>query len=393
MILLKLFYFLKGYVIIKERAFSMVKLINIAHSNGIFLWNASADRAYVKKCDLERLKAAANKYGLSVEVIKTVGFYDKFIKNNAWLFLLSAAFVLSFFLIASGYVWNIEVNGCKEPIKSEVLAALETEGLTVGVRKAALPSGNTLKDRVIYNVDGVDWAWVYFDGITARVEVSVGKTAPQIVRKTEPCNLAAMSDGIITHVIAEKGRTLFASGARVSAGDIIVSGAMPGGEKHPPYTVHAEGKVYAETLHTKSKTASLYKSYTKDTGEEYSCRTLRLFSFEIPLSRQKVPFTEYRTERDITPFGICTYRYIETETEVRQIPEELAIAEAREDLYEEIARELSGGAKKTAEEILTKRITEDKVKVTLSMSFIENIATKTKIEEWQTEELTDDKAD
>ncbi len=393
MILLKLFYFLKGYVIIRERAFSMVKLINISHSNGIFLWNATADGAYIKKSDLERLEKLASRYGLSVEVVKKVSFYDKFIKNNAWLFLASAAVVLSFFLVASGYVWNIEVNGCKEPKKSEVLAALETEGLTVGAWKYALPSGNTLRDRIIYNVDGVNWAWVYFDGITARVEVSVGKVAPQIVKGKEPCNLVALSDGIITHVIAEKGRTLLSKGSRVSAGDIIVSGAMPGGEKHPPYTVHAEGKVYAETLHTKSKTVSLYKSYTKDTGHEYIYRTLRLFSIEIPLSRQKVPFTEYRTERDITPFGICTYRYIETETEVRQIPEELAVSEASEELYEEIAHELTGGARKQTEDIRTNRITGDKVKVTLSMSFIENIATKSKIEEWQTEELTDDKAD
>lgn len=393
MILLKLFYFLKGYVIIKERAFSMVKLINIAHSNGIFLWNTSAHSAYVKRRDLARLEKLASEYGLSLEVIKSVSFYDKFIKNNAWLLLSSSVFVLSFFIIASGYVWNIEINGCKEPIKSEVLAALETEGLTVGAWKASLPSGNTLKDRIIYNVGGVNWAWVYFDGITARVEVSVGKAAPQIVRETEPCNLTAATDGIITHIVAEKGRTLLASGARVSAGDIVVSGAMPGGEKHPPYTVHAEGKIYAETLHTKTKTVPLYKSYTKDTGEDYIYRTLRLFSFEIPLSRQKVPFEEYRTERDITPFGICTYRYIETETETRQVPEELAIAEAHEALYEEIARELSGGARKTAEDIRADRITEDRIKVTLSMSFIENIATKTKIEEWQTEESTDDKTD
>lgn len=393
MILLKLFYFLKGYVIIRERAFSTLKLINIAHSHGIPVWNASADRAYIKKCDLARLTNLANGHGLSLEVIESISFYDSFIKGNAWTLLASAVFVLSFFIISSGYVWNIEVNGCKEPKKAEILAELEKEGLTVGAWKASLPSGNRLRDRIIYSVDGVGWAWVYFDGITARVEVSLGKPAPQIVADTEPCNLTAATDGIITHIIAENGRTLLAKGTRVSAGDIIVSGAMPGGEKHPPYTVHAEGKVYAETLHTKTKTVPLHQSFSRDTGEEYVYRTLRLFSFEIPLSRQKIPFEEYRTERDITPFGICTYRYIGTETEVRQVPEELAAEDAREALYEEIAGELSGGAKKISEEIRTERITEDRIKVTLSMSFIENIATKTKIEAWQTEELTDDKTD
>ena len=82
MILLKLFYFLKGYVIIRERAFSMVKLINVAHSNGIFLWNASADSAYIKKTDLKMLEKLAARYGLSVEIVRTVSFYDKFIKNT-----------------------------------------------------------------------------------------------------------------------------------------------------------------------------------------------------------------------------------------------------------------------------------------------------------------------
>lgn len=253
-----------------------------------------------------------------------------------------------------------------------------------------MPSGNHLKDSIIYKLDGVGWAWVYLNGITARIEVSSDKLLPPVISEAQPCNICAAKDGIISYISAEKGRAILTCGAYVSAGDIVISGAMPAGEKTPPYTVHAKGKVYAETLYTKSKTVSLYKSYTDDTGREYVRRTFRFFGFEIPISRQKPPFDEYRTETDITPFGICSYRHIETETEKRQIPEEFAVEAAREALYEEISAELSVGASKIFEEIHTERLTEDKIKVTLSMSFIENIAAEAKIDPRQMEELTND---
>lgn len=390
MFLLKIFYFLKGYVIINILDSEGAKLLNILSENNVHIWNVTATRAYVSKGDFKRISELARKNAIAIECEKEISFYESYLKNCGWFLMFSLTLVTVLFFLSSLYVWDIEVNGCDEDIAAEVMTILEEQGLYKGVLKSSLPDGNTLRDSIIYNIDGVNWAWVYLDGTLARVEVSVGVPPPDMDFDNSHCNISAARDGIILSVSAKNGRALLTKGDRVSAGDIVISGAMPGGVLYPPYTTRAEGEVYAETVHTDSRIVPLYKTYTKDTGDSYTLYTLRLFSLEFPLGRTKVPFDEYRTEADITPIGICKYRYTETTSYKEQIPSELAADEAREAMYEKIAKTIAHGSSKTDERMVVEQITEDSIKVTLAMTFRENIGVRTPIELWQTEELKND---
>ena len=66
-------------------------------------------------------------------------------------------------------------------------------------------------------------------------------------------------------------------------------------------------------------------------------------------------------------------KYIETETEREQLPEDTAVREAQDALEEKIAAELLPGSRKTDERVTAERVSDESIKVTLSMSFIENI--------------------
>ena len=390
MILLKIFYFLKGYVIIDIMDGEGAKLLNILSENNIHIWNVTATKAYAFRRDFEIISQLAKRNAIAIECAEEISFYSRYLKNCGWFLTLSAILVTTLFILSSLYVWEIEINGCDEATKAEIMTILNEKGLHTGVLKSTLPDGNTLKDSIIYNVDGVNWAWVYLDGTLARVEVSVGVAPPLMDNDKSHCNISAARDGIITSISAKNGRALFSRGDRVSAGDIVISGAMPGGVLYPPYSTRADGEVYAETVHTQSCIVPLYKTYTKDTGDSYTLYTLRLFSLEIPLGRTKVPFEEYRTDADITPLGICKYRYTETTSYKEQISFELAADEAREAMYEKIVSDIAHGSVKTDERMITEYITEDSIKVTLAITFRENIGVRTPIEMWQTEELKND---
>lgn len=393
MFLLKIFYFLKGYVIIDIIDSEGAKLLNILTENNIHIWNVTARRAYAFKCDFKRISELAKRNGIAVECADEISFYNRYLKNSGWFMIFSVAFVTLMFFLSTLYVWEIEVVGCEDNTAEKIIEVLDANGLRQGVLKNSLPDGNTLKDFIIYNVDGVNWAWVYLDGTLARVEVSVGKKPPRIQNNTAHCNISAATDGIITSISAKNGRALLTKGVKVSAGDIIISGAMPGGALYPPYTTRAEGEVFAQTVHTDCRIVPLHKTHTENTGNVHTLYTLRLFSLEIPLSRCKVPFDEYRTDAKIVPIGICRYRYYETSSHTEQIPSELAADEAREAMYEKIVSEIAHGSVKTDERLLVERITEDSIKVTLAMTFTENIGVRTPIEAWQTEELKNDTTD
>jgi len=381
----KFFYFLEGYVIIDIMGRKGNQLLNIARENGIFLWNVTDSRAHLKKKDLKKLKEIALSDGIEFIVSDEVGFFKKYFSGYGWFFILGALLVSLFFLIASGYIWKIEVHTENEILKAEILEILSQNGVKIGAKKSALPSGNSLRDSIIYGTDSVSWAWVYIDGILARVELSEKIPAPEIADNIER-NIIASKSGIIHSVSPKNGKALYKKGDRVEKGDIVISGVIESPDESFRI-VSAKGEVLAETSYTESIIVPLYKTYLSDTGNYYTMRTLRLFSLEIPLKRiHAIDFESYRTEEKLTPFGICTYRYIETESEVKQIPIDTAVFEATEYMYKKILSHTSKNPKKIFENVTYQHITSDKIKVTLTMNFIENIGEESPIYEWQTEE-------
>ncbi|MBQ7794303.1 MAG: sporulation protein YqfD [Clostridia bacterium] len=384
---------MKGYVIIDIMEEKGARLLTLCAEHGIRLWNVTPSSAYCSVRNWQMVSDICQNSGIAVTIAREVSF-RKTLASGVGGLLAGGIVIIFFFIAAAGYVWEIEVNGCREEVAGEVLAVLEEQGLTVGVRKSSLPSGNALRDSIIYNIDGINWAWVYLDGTLARVEVSYKLPHEPVITKGEPCNITAVRDGVILSVSATSGRKTAAVGQTVSAGDILISGAMPGGTLTAPYTVCAEGEVLAETVHTKSCSVPLVKTYTADTGEVFVRRAFRLFELEIPLGFNKSPdFEQYRVEKTTPPVGICTYRYIGTESITEQIPSETAVSEAAEALAEEIAHELTSGARKTDEQVRFVHSGAGFVNVTLTMNFIENIGIETPVQLWQTEELTNDKTD
>ena len=385
MFIQKFFYFLKGYVIIDIMGRKGNHILNIARENGIFLWNVTAYEAHLKKKDLKRLKDLALANGIEFIVTDEISFSKKYLSGYGWFFILGALLVSVFFLIASGYIWKIEVNTDNENLKSEILEILSENGVKIGAKKSSLPTDNNLKDAIIYGTDSVSWAWVYFDGILARVELSEKIEAPPIDDKSEK-NIVAAKDGIIHSISPKNGKALYKKGDKVEKGDIVISGVIdsPDGNLRK---VSAKGEVLAETSYTESIIVPLYKTYVFDTGNIYTMRTLRLFSLEIPLKRiHALTFKSYRTEEKITPFGICTYRYIETDSEEKQLPIDTVVTDAKEYMYKKILGTTSRNPKKIFENVTYEHITSDKIKVVLTMNFIENIGETSPIYEWQMEE-------
>lgn len=383
----KIFYFLKGYVIIDIRGKGFARFLSMCTARGVRLWNITPGRAYVWASDFAALRQAAKKAGVSVRIVKKCGLRYDFIRSGRWFAAVAAAVFVLLMFIGTQYVWQVDIEGCDEQTAERVKERAEEFGLRAGVRKSSLPDGNTMRDELIYNIDEINWAWVYLEGMRARIAVSENIPAPNIEFDNTPCNISAAREGILKRVSVTGGRAVLSAGVKVEPGDIIISGAMPGGQMVPPYEVAAEGEVFAETLHTKSCDYPLYRTHLVDTGAQKVYYSLRLFELELPLFHGKIDFDEYRTELKTPPVGICSYRYIETETITEPISLQTAEYEAREILYEQIAAELAPGSSRTDEQLISKKISEDTLRVTLTMSFIENIGVKTPIKQWQTEEL------
>ena len=393
MFLLKIFYFLKGYVIIEINDERMSRFINALFEKNIKIINATSKSVTVRKCDFEYALMLSEEMGIEPAGVRECSVLNTLKKRSSWFFILSFLVFSMILYMSSGYIWMVKVVGCSDELADRVLKSAEMAGVRCGVRKKDLPKLNDIKEAVLYDVDELYWAWVHLEGVCARIEVRC-KMPPPKLENFQTCNVVAAKAGYIIYISADHGRKLYTSGTWVEEGDVLISGVMPASEKYPAYEVAADGEVIAQTVYTKSCVYPLYKTYTKDTGYEKTLYSLRLFELEIPLYCGKFPdMQEYRTQVKAPPIGVCTKKYIETETVREEIPIETAVWEAKEALYGKIAVTLSRGAVKTDEKVTYKRISEDEIEVSLVMNFNEDIGIKKEIEGWQLEEITDDKTD
>lgn len=387
MFLIKIFYFFKGYAIIGIKGTGAARLASLCRARKIMLWNVDAHRMSVFASDVDEVITAAKKVGATVEILSLHSFRESFAARSGWICVLTAALFLSAALLSSGYVWSIETEGCGEETAAAVLSAAEKFGLRVGARKIDLPDGDGMRDGIIYTVDGVSWAWVYLEGTHARIRVMEKIAAPPVMRDNEPGNIAAAYDGILYFVSAKRGRALLAAGDRVSAGEVVITGEMPESEKSPAHNIRAEGEVYARTVRTAACEYQLTRVKMRDTGRSTVRRWISVFGFKLPLYLHSSPgFESYRTEVCEREVGLCGVRYIETEAFYEQLPEDTAVSEAVDALGEKIAKQIQPGSRKTDERVAWQKTDENKIKVTLSLSFIENIGQRTPI---RTEDETD----
>ena len=392
MFLLKIFYFLKGYVIIKLKKENVAEIVNKSVENNIKIISANSDSVTIFECDYKKFVRLCN---VAVLQKQNIGIKQFLMKDRFGVFAVCLVVYAVVFLLSTQYIWSIDLDGADGDKKAEVLEKLELEGLKIGARKSSIPNGNTLKDSIIYSVDGINWAWVYFEGTHAKVQVSKEIPPPKMNENNFPCNISANCDGVISYVNCERGRKLLPNGTTVSKGDVVISGVMPPSENNPMRTVSASGDVYAKTVHKETVFYPLYHTTLLDTGNVFTLFSVKVLDFEIPLwSRKRIPYKSYRTENKYVPIGICKYKYIETDVVQEPVSEDVAVYEARELLYERIANRVSPDSHLESEKIETQKISDDMISVTLTMNFTENIACVTPITTEQTEEfLTNDKTD
>lgn len=235
------------------------RFLNLCTINGITLWNVQNNGVKVKACtgakSYKNIRKSAKKSGMKVRITRKRGL-PFFIKNNkARVGILVGFFVaVSFLVFSSCVLWEIDVSG-NSRIKSEtLLESLEGYGVRVGVIKSKIDT-LTIEDELLKEYPEISWVSINIFGTKAVLEVKENSEKPKIADDKTPTNVVAKKDGQIILVEGYRGTNAVKEGDVVVKGDLLISGITTnadGSEK----TVHATGKVFAETRSSVSGSAS-----------------------------------------------------------------------------------------------------------------------------------------
>ena len=285
MFLLKVYNYIRGFLTITVEGYFIERFLNICTRRNIYLWNVR--------------RRGTNKMSMNISIngfkkLGTVGYKSKsavkIVRRRGWPFLIKKykkrhaffagiiVFVAMVILMTS-FVWAVEVTGNDTVSKSDIKEALARAGLKTGMPRFQIDVDD-IENNIMMERDDLIWVGINIKGTRAKVEVKERRQIPDIIPEDQPCNIVARIDGVIESIDVRSGEKLAKIGDVVSAGEFLVSGALPSDVVGVRY-VHARADVFAKTWHEETRKIVYIIEEHNLTGRFQNKNSLEIFGFRI----------------------------------------------------------------------------------------------------------------
>ncbi len=326
--MLKLFYFFRGYLVIRVSGASAERFMNLCGIRRMMLWNIKQDgESYIMCISLKsffELRDIVRKTSTRVVILKRIGlpFLLPGVKKR-WFFLIFILIVTVLFLLSQFLLWNIHIEGNRTIEKERIEAFLEEHGVKKGILRKNLDT-ELLEKEMRRTFPEITWLSVYLDGNSLTVHLKENdKPIPEEEAETEKphkegfleepegMDICAIKDGRIISIVTRTGTPLVSPGDEVKVGDVLIRGAVEifdnEGNVRETVKVHGDGDIIIEgIIKTKLQTPAK-KTVLADTGRSRKYTyvrwgdTYRIFHlFQIPYENyQAIPHSYKRAGEEL----------------------------------------------------------------------------------------------
>jgi len=392
MIIIRLWNFLRGYAIIVVEGLKIERFINMAISNGIYIWDIkklsyTSISAKIGLENFSRMREIVKRTDSSIEIREKRGlpFLLKNLKRHK-IFTASVLMLVIGIYIMCSYIWMIEVTGTKAVEPKVIMEIINQEGLKEGIRKAKIDK-HAIENKILIKLPQLSWVGIQVRGTKATVEVVEKRQEPEMISKTDACDIIAAKSGIVHKILVLNGDGAVKDGATVKKGQVLVTGTIVRENTETRY-VHSLAQVTARTWYEDAEEMDLQQIEFKDTGRKTTHYMLKILDKELGF-KKVAPYSEYnevREEKNIISFGdyIFPVKLISTRyNELVKVPKTLTADQAKkrceERLNERLKLQLSENAV-----VLDKKIDyyveKKSVKAKISVEILEEIGVKQRIQ-------------
>lgn len=341
MLILRLWNYIRGYVIIFVEGFFPEKFINICINRGIFLWDINREKscAITLKVGIKafkKLKPIVRKTRCRLQIKAKKGLPFLFYRyRKRKTFLAGCLIFIGMVCFLSSFIWDIEVYGNKMIPAQDIIDQLSSTGLKAGCWKPMVDA-DRISNQMMIQMQELAWINIDISGTRAIVEVAERVMPPEIIAQDIPCNIVAAKDGVITSIFVREGSPVVQVGSSVKKGDLLVAGMVESKDRVVRY-VHAMADISARTWYEEAVNIQTSRIQLRKSGiinEKYS---IRLFNKIIGFGDSRPPFEYYDLEKVVRqvslgrdnqlPFGIIINKYIEK----KQVKENISLDKAKEE--------------------------------------------------------------
>ncbi len=392
MLAIKIWNYLKGYVIIRIEGLALERLLNLALTNDIYLWDLRRLNYFqVEICvslkGLKSLEDLIEKTGCEGKILKIIGLPHQLnrVKKRKIFFIGFLLFFIFTFILTS-FIWKIEIIGLEQTPREDVIKYLSDNGISSGSHKSKFTE-EKVKLLLINGYDYFSFVDVKIRGIKLAIDIKEEDIPPEIVNKDYPANIVARKKGVISKIIARNGEDVVKESQVVREGQLLISGAIQ--SQDGSYNlVHADGEVLAKTSYEAKVSEPILKKIEKETGKVFTQRGLKLNNQGIRFIKD-IPFNNYKEyiiednlfNIDFIDFPIKLIRYEYRETEVQEVKQNIETIQNSNQLkaIDIINQEIAEGAEIVSRDIIHE-VEGNILYTTVIVETIEDIGKKVIIE-------------
>ncbi len=199
----------------------------------------------IRRLDLKRLKAYADKRGIRLRVLRRHGLYWKLralAQRPVLIFGLLALLYLGW--TVPGRIYFVEVQGNGTVPTNLILDAAQESGIRFGASRREVRS-EKMKNALLSKVPELQWAGVNTYGSRAVITVRERNEETDTEAAPGVSSIVASRDGVILSCTVTRGNGLVVPGQAVKAGQVLISGYTDCGISIE--ATRAQGDIFART--------------------------------------------------------------------------------------------------------------------------------------------------
>ena len=314
--------YIKGYVTIKVWGYSVERLLNLCGNHDILVWGIKDHGDYhtmnISVRGFFALKPLLKKTGTRAAVLQRYGlpfFVSKMCRRK--IFVIGLVACMAFWILTSGYIWNIKIEGNFALTEDVLLDYLESQGVHTAMKKSNLKIED-LERALREDYDLITWTSVQLNGTTLLVHIKENEM-PEYdqtgqSQTGEGMDLVASRSGTVSYIITRSGVPQVALGDTVEKGDILVSGAVPDYNEDTTVRkyqfVKSDADIilrYGEDICVEKNIAYEEKRYT---GEQEDIWVLGAGDKEWSLRFRKIPYAAYDSSEEKKQVQLLDHLYL-----------------------------------------------------------------------------------
>lgn len=336
MLILRLWNYIRGYVIIIVEGYFLEKFINICTHRQLKLWNVKWQKnsKIIMKLsinDFRRLRPIAKRTRCHVHIIDKKGlpFILNRYKSRKAFVIGSGICIITFFLISS-FVWDVSVTGNNKVSTEVIMKKLYENGVKVGALKYTI-NPDDIVGNMMLELNDLARISVFLRGTKIQVIVDERVKPPDLINRNVPCDLVALKEGVISSIVAKEGLEMVKIGDTVTKGQLLITGTIENMKIKDamPLMVHSMGIVKARTWYEASAQVEQKLVKAKRTGLKKNMYSISIFTKSFKLFHGKIPYNNSEHvemkkklcigENLVLPIEIIVDQYYEYELEYKVI--------------------------------------------------------------------------